>query len=128
MLKYYLFIFIVRLLALQLLKSEGKLNDLIMMEQVEVTCYILGASSLSGVNFAYMRGQDIQAKFNLAPNHHELVHIINGMKEVFVDVAKVMEVVTRYANIFSVTSGVIGNTHLYGKLENTPLIPTFLMK
>ena len=115
---------------LQLLKSEGKLKDLIMMEQGEVTCYILGASSLSGVNFAYMRGQDIQAKFNLAPNHHELVHIINGMKEVFVDAAKVMEVVTRYANILKFSDAMKAAIRLICKwpTENVEILVKILAK
>ena len=75
------------------------MKDLTMMSSESVTCYILGVSSVSGVNFAFMRGQDIQAKLVFHPTHHDMVHIISGMMDALGNVDKVMEVITRYASI-----------------------------
>ena len=49
--------------------------------------------------FAFMRGQDIQAKLVFHPTHHDMVHIISGMMDALGNVDKVMEVILRYASI-----------------------------
>jgi hypothetical protein len=70
-----------------------------MMTDESVTCYILGVTSTSGLNYASLRGNEIGAKFVHKPNHHDLSHIVLGLRESLQDHLKVSEVIVRYANL-----------------------------
>ena len=75
------------------------LKNLPMMMHETLTCYILGVSSVSGLNYASLRGNEIGARFVAKPNHHDLAKIIVGLVETLKDPEKVSEVVSRYVNL-----------------------------
>lgn len=85
-------------MALKLLKSQDLLKNLPMMENETLTCYILGVRGSSCLNYASLRGNELGAKFVSKPNHHDMVHIIVGLSE-DCESTKVIEIVTRYANL-----------------------------
>ena len=64
-----------------------------------LTCYILGVSSISGLNYASLRGNEISARYVAKPNHHDMAKIIVGLVESLEDSDKVSEVVSRYVNL-----------------------------
>ena len=64
-----------------------------------LTCYILGVSSVSGLNYASLRGNEIGARYVAKPNHHDMAKIIAGLVESLEDSDKVSEVVSRYVNL-----------------------------
>ena len=69
------------------------------MSNETCTVYILGVHSLSGVNYANIRGNEISAAFVKKPNHHDLANMILGLSESLKDSLKVKEVIVRYSNI-----------------------------
>ena len=88
-----------RLLALKCLQSKNMLKNLAMMMHETLTCYILGVSSVSGLNYASLRGNEIGARYVAKPNHHDMAKIIAGLVESLEDSDKVSEVVSRYVNL-----------------------------
>ena len=90
-------------MALKLLKSQNKLKTLPMMQKETVTVFILGATSLAGINYASLRGNETAAVFVKKPNHHDLSHMILGLKSSLGDPLKVKEVITRYATMLRVS-------------------------
>ena len=85
-------------MALKLLKAQDLLKDLPMMAEETLTCYVLGVNGRSNLNYASLRGNELSAKFVSKPNHHDMVSIIVGLSE-DCEASKVVEIVTRYANL-----------------------------
>ena len=73
------------------------------MQKETVTVFILGATSLAGINYASLRGNETAAVFVKKPNHHDLSHMILGLKSSLGDPLKVKEVITRYATMLRVS-------------------------
>ena len=88
-----------RLLALKCLQSQNMLKNLPMMMHETLTCYILGVSSVSGLNYASLRCNEISARYVAKPNHHDMAKIIVGLVESLEDSDKISEVVSRYVNL-----------------------------
>ena len=88
-----------RLLALKCLQSQNMLKNLPMMMHETQTCYILGVSSVSGLNYASLRCNEISARYVAKPNHHDMAKIIVGLVESLEDSDKISEVVSRYVNL-----------------------------
>ena len=88
-----------RLLALKHLKSENKLQYLPMMMNETLTCFILGMTAASSLNYASLRGNELAAKFVSKPNHHDMTQIIVGLVKSVDDREEVVKIIGRYINL-----------------------------
>ena len=88
-----------RYLALQQLDRENKLALLPTFEARTVTCYILGVTELTTLNYLNLRGNEIASKFVSKPTHHDLLFTLHGLKGINHDNDGVMKAITRYANL-----------------------------
>jgi hypothetical protein len=70
-----------------------------MMMREELTCYILGVTSISSLNYASLRGNEIGTRYVSKPNHHDMTQMIVGLFESLKDPKVVTEIVGRYINL-----------------------------
>ena len=92
---------ICRLLAIQRLDQKGMLDKLRLLTGKNVLCYILKTHCELQATYGALRGNDLQADFVRKPYLHELLYVIEGLRENYGS-EKVLETVMRYGKLLEV--------------------------
>ena len=87
-----------RLLALQQLDQKGLLTKVVGMEEKLIICYIVRIDCAILANYGSLRGNDLQADSVRKPFLHELIYIMEGLRDQY-SLEKIVETVTRYGKL-----------------------------
>ena len=89
-----------RLAALQQLEKKVLLGKLLGMERGMITVHIVNVTTATQLNYGAIRGNEIQADWVRKPHLHELIYILEGIRE-HSSQEKCQETITRYAKLLS---------------------------
>ena len=87
-----------RLQALKLLDAKGLLTQVVGMDQKKIMCHIVRTDCMIQANYGALRGNELQAEFVRKPFLHELVYIMQGLREQY-SKEKALETVLRFGKV-----------------------------
>ena len=87
-----------RLQALKKLDQQGLLTEVVGKENKMVTCHIVRTDCMIQANYGALRGNDVQADYVRKPYLHELVYILEGLRDHY-SKEKTVETVLRFGKV-----------------------------
>ena len=108
------------MLALKKLDQRGLLDDLKVLTGKKVLCYILRTNNEVQATYGSLRGNDLQAEFVRKAYLHELLYVVEGLRETCT-VEKAVETVMRYGKLLKFGHDDISTVKKLGSWPNEAL-------
>ena len=109
------------MLALKKLDERGLLENLTVLSGNKVLCYILRTNSEVQATYGSLRGNDLQAAFVRKAYLHELLYVVEGLRETCT-VEEAVETVMRYGKLLKFGHDDISTVKKLGSWPNEALL------